>query len=149
MPRERVAILGISLGGAAALLATPPLRVDAMILEAVYPTIEDAVQNRLQMRWGRAGSLLRPVLLWQLQPRVGVRIDQLRPIDHAGALGCPVFVIGGVDDRHTTEADTRALYARAPEPKQLWLIPGAAHVDFFEAAGTEYRRRVLDFLALL
>ena len=34
-----------------------------------------------------------------------------------------------------------------PEPKQLWLVPGAAHVDLDRFAGAEYERRVLDFLA--
>src|SRR4029077_5342654 len=38
-PTARVAIIGSSLGGVAALLATPPLKVDALILEEVYPTI--------------------------------------------------------------------------------------------------------------
>jgi pimeloyl-ACP methyl ester carboxylesterase len=39
-PSARVAIIGSSLGGVAALLATPPLKVNALILESVYPTIE-------------------------------------------------------------------------------------------------------------
>src|SRR6266480_5718789 len=45
-PTARVAIIGSSLGGVAALLATPPLRVNALILESVYPTIEIATRNR-------------------------------------------------------------------------------------------------------
>src|SRR5712691_4349966 len=36
-PSNNVAIIGSSLGGVAALLATPPLKVDALVLEAVYP----------------------------------------------------------------------------------------------------------------
>jgi alpha/beta superfamily hydrolase len=39
-PTTRVAIIGSSLGGVAALLATPPLKVDALVLEEVYPTLE-------------------------------------------------------------------------------------------------------------
>src|SRR5436190_1956494 len=39
-PSDDVAIIGSSLGGVATLLATPPLKVDALVLEAVYPTIE-------------------------------------------------------------------------------------------------------------
>src|SRR5204863_9994182 len=39
-PSARVTIIGSSLGGVAALLATPPLKVDALILESVYPTIQ-------------------------------------------------------------------------------------------------------------
>ena len=140
MPLRKIAI------GAAALLATPPLNVQALVLEAVYPSIERAIENRLRMRIGRAAPFAAPLLLWQLKPRLGVTADQLKPVDHIGKVRCPVLVIGGVEDRHTTEADTRLLFDAAGQPKQLWLIPGAAHVDFYEAAGAEYRRTILAFL---
>jgi alpha/beta superfamily hydrolase len=39
-PITPVAIIGSSLGGVAALLATPPLKIGALVLEEVYPTIE-------------------------------------------------------------------------------------------------------------
>jgi fermentation-respiration switch protein FrsA (DUF1100 family) len=49
-------------------------------------------------------------------------------------------------DEHTTPAETWALFAKAPEPRQLWMVPGAAHVDLYRVAPEEYRRRVLAFL---
>jgi fermentation-respiration switch protein FrsA (DUF1100 family) len=58
-----------------------------------------------------------------------------------------VFVISGMADDRTTPAQTRAVFARAPDPKRLWLVPGAAHVDLDRFAGAEYERRVLEFLA--
>ena len=143
---EPIAIIGSSLGGAAALFATPPLHVDAMVLEAVYPSIDGAVRNRLRMRIGTASSVAAPLLLWQLQPRLGVAPSQLRPADHIRQVRWPLLIIGGTEDLHTTEADTRLLYDAAVAPKLLWLIPGAKHVDFYEVAGDEYRERVLTFL---
>ena len=146
---EPVAIIGWSLGGAAALLATPPLQIEGMVLEAVYPSIDRAVENRLRMRMGALGSLMAPFLLWQLTPRLGVSPGELRPVDHISRINVPVLIIGGSEDRHTTEADTRLLYEHARDPKEIWLVPGAAHVDYYEAAGDEYRRRVLRFLAMV
>ena len=58
-----------------------------------------------------------------------------------------ILIIGGATDRHTTEADTRRLFAAAREPKELWLVPDAAHVDYLAAAGDAYRTRVLAFFA--
>lgn len=40
------------MGGAATLLASPPLDVNALVLEMVYPNINQAVSNRLSMRVG-------------------------------------------------------------------------------------------------
>jgi uncharacterized protein len=147
LPQAPIAILGSSLGGAAALLATPPLEVNALILEAVYPSIEKATQNRLRMHLGRAGAWAVPLLLVQVRPRLGVSPGQLRPIDHAGRVRCPVLVISGAADRHTTPEDTQLLYDRIASPKLLWIVPGAEHVDLHRAATHEYEERVLSFLA--
>ena len=142
----RVAVLGSSLGGAAALLAVPPLQVDAAVLEAVYPSIERATRNRLILRFGRFGRIAAPLLLAQLRPRIGVGASQLRPIDHIGRLRCPVFILSGAEDRHTTPADTMLLYRAAHSPKQLWIIAGMAHVDLHHAAAQKYEQRVSEFL---
>jgi uncharacterized protein len=145
-PDLPVFLLGTSLGGAAAVIASP-LNVDAMVLEAVYPTVEKATTNRLRMRFGFVGELGAPLLLVQLRPRVGVSPAQLRPLEHISKVGCPVLLIGGAHDRHTTPADTQLMFARAVQPKELWLVSNAAHVDFHRSATDEYERRVLRFLA--
>lgn len=144
-PDEPIGIIGASLGGAATLLATPPLRVRGAVLEAVYPDIEAAVGNRLRMRLGSIGTVLSPLLVWQMRPRLGVGADALRPIDHIARLHCPVLIIGGGADRHTTVEDTARLVSAARDPKELWMIPDAAHVDFLEYAGDKYRQRILAF----
>ena len=144
-PEEKIGVIGVSLGGAAALLAEPPLDVQAMILESVYPTIEEAVRDRLVMRLGALGGWLTPLLTGQLRPRLGVGPEALRPIDRAGKLAVPKFFLHGEADRHTTLREARALADAAAAPKQFWMISGAGHVDLHEYAGREYERRVLAF----
>ena len=145
-PGQPVAAVGTSLGGAAAILADPPLPLQALVLESVYPTIEEGTANRLRIRFGPLGPPLAPLLLAQLRPRLGISPAALRPIDRIGRVRCPVFILSGTRDEHTTEDETRALFARAAEPKRLWLVPGAAHVDLLRFAGKEYEQRVLGFL---
>jgi fermentation-respiration switch protein FrsA (DUF1100 family) len=146
LPGEAIGIIGISLGGAATLFAAPALDIQAAILEAVYPSIDVAVKNRLRMRLGSIGAALSPVLLLQLRPRLGVWPSDLKPVARIGQLRCPVLIIGGVLDQHTTVANTQRLFAAAREPKELWLVPDAAHVDYFRARPEEYRVRMLTFL---
>src|SRR5262249_28582807 len=45
LPRERIAAIGQSLGGAATLLGPAPLPVDALVLESVYDDIVHALAN--------------------------------------------------------------------------------------------------------
>jgi fermentation-respiration switch protein FrsA (DUF1100 family) len=146
-PGGPIAIIGSSLGGAAALLAMPALHVNALVLEAVYPTVERATENRLHNYFGPFGPAASSLLLLQLPLRLGVSARQLRPVDHIASTNCPVLVINGLDDRRTTPDDARLLYSRARPPKQLWMVAHAGHVDLHRAAGADYETRVLSFLS--
>lgn len=143
---KRVAAVGQSLGGAAALLGEQPLPADALILEAVYPDIESAARRRMRASFGRAGDWLTPLLLLQLEPRLGVSTEQLRPIDQINRYHGPVLVMGGDKDRATPIADTLRLYRAAGEPRYFWAVPGAGHVDLLEHAPLPYATRLLHFL---
>ncbi|NHZ98431.1 alpha/beta hydrolase [Massilia sp. CCM 8734] len=145
-PGERIGVIGMSLGAAALVLSRPGRAIDALVIEAMYPTIEEAIDNRLRLYLGSAGGKLAPLLLWQVPLRLDLTLEQLRPIDAVGALACPTLVVGGESDRHTSDAETRRIYAAVPEPKQLWIVPGAAHTDFHGLAKHEYETRIGQFM---
>lgn len=145
-PNMPIAVLGVSLGGAAAILGAPNLDAHAVIVEAVYPTIERALTNRLRLYVGGLAELVAPVFLIQLPPRLGFSPDELRPIDHIAALDAPLFLIAGAADHKTRAKDSRDLFAVAHAPKQSWFIEGAAHEDFHRYARANYEQRVIAFL---
>jgi len=140
-PDHKLGIVGRSLGGAAALLASP-LDIDALVLESVYPTITEAVHNRVSIRLGALSHILAPALLVQLKPRLGVLPSQLRPIDHIQLCGCPVLVASGDCDVHTTLPETERLYDAAREPKQLAIFEGVGHNDLLTCDGDKYQEIV-------
>jgi fermentation-respiration switch protein FrsA (DUF1100 family) len=146
LPGERLGIIGVSLGAASTVLANLQPAPDAVVIESMYPTIEEAVSNRLAIRLGSAGRALAPLLLWQLPLRAGVSTEDLRPIEHLAGLGAPVLVASGREDKHTTWVETERIFKSAREPKELWVVPGAAHVDLYAFQPKEYERRVFGFL---
>lgn len=145
-PGERLGVIGASLGAASLVLARPQPAPDAVVLEAMFPTIEEATANRLRMRLGTPGELAVPALLVQLRMRLDVAPADLRPIDHVAALNAPTLIVSGGQDQHTTQAQTLRLFEAASHPKELWVVQGAAHVDLHAFDPAAYEARVAAFL---
>ena len=145
-PGERLGAIGVSLGAAAIVLAKPPLRLDAVVLESLHPTIREAVENRLRLHLGQFGPILAPLLLSQISLRLNISPEELDPISRIGDLNAPLLLISGTDDRHTTVAETQRLFDAARQPKELWIVPGGGHFNMHTYAGREYENRVSDFL---
>ena len=145
LPSERIGAIGVSQGAAAALVGRSPLEVDALVLEAVYPDLEQAVANRIAIRLGPLGRHLAPLLLWQVEPRLGFDPERLAPSSRIASLPAALLLIAGTEDRRTRLSESRLLFESASEPKEFWPVAGAAHVDFHRFAPDAYERRVLGF----
>jgi pimeloyl-ACP methyl ester carboxylesterase len=145
-----IAVIGISMGGAAALLGDAgPLPADAFILQAVYPDIRRAIRNRIESLAGHtAARLLEPLLSFQAKPRLGVWPSEIAPVRCIAALAAPVLVIGGLEDRSTPPADTRRLFDAAPPGGKLWLVAEGDHAAICGLRDAAYRTELTDFLAI-
>lgn len=144
-PGERVGVVGVSMGGAAFALAEPPPDVQAVVFEMVYPTIEQAIDDRLRLHVGGWAVVFRPLMTAQLRLRLGISPDALHPIDQIPRVSAPKLFIAGADDRDTTLEESRELFAAATAPKELWVVEGAHHQDLHALKGREYESRVLGF----
>lgn len=150
-PGERVGAIGVSMGGAAALLGPKPLSVDALVIESVYPDIGSALITRLRAGLGPTlgpvfTPLLTPLFLTFMPPILGVSAADLRPIDRIGDVTVPLLVASGTIDILTPLDQAQALYNHARPPKRSWWVPGAGHVDLEDADPKDYRRIVIGFL---
>lgn len=149
-PSERVGVIGVSMGGAASLLGPEPLAANAFVLESVYPTIRNAVSDRLATWFGPLsllGRLFTSPLITALGAEVGVSESELRPITRIGRIRAPLLLISGTADPYTPIAEAESLFAAAPAHKSFWAVGGAKHEDLHEFAPKEYERRVGGFLA--
>jgi len=144
---NKVAIIGSSMGGAAALLGDQPVEADAVILEGVYATLEQAIENRIAIRLGDTAKLLSPLLTMQFEPRLGVPLESVRPVAAISNLRSPVLIMSGAEDRHALPSEAQALYDAANHPKSILFVEGAAHQDLHRYDTEAYEKAVLDFLS--
>lgn len=146
----KVAVLGISLGaGAVILAAADDPDISAVIADSAW-TDQDFQLARLS--FVQAGPIRVPLLPYgvgAVNALVGADVTKARPLDAIGRISPrPILLIHSADDENaTTPVDgARRLFAAAGEPKQLWVAPRGGHVGALNAFPAEYRARVLDFL---
>jgi uncharacterized protein len=146
-PDSKIGVIGVSLGGAAALLGkSGPLRVDAMLVQAVYPDIHRAIYNRVSSRVGDFLALLfTPALTLQSPILYGVTADRISPIKAARNFPGSVFVIGGANDLYTPATETQQLYDTFPGESSMWIAPGLGHDQLSSANDGAYEKRAVEF----
>jgi dipeptidyl aminopeptidase/acylaminoacyl peptidase len=141
---DRIGILGVSMGGAAAIMAAaicPTLRW--VVADCPFATLEQALQTAFEAFVRAPGWLFaRPVIAFA-QLFTGAHVTDVKPVECIGAIAPrPVLLIHGYDDGLVHAANSEQLYRAAGEPKELWLIPECDHVQCRVVAGEEYYRRV-------
>lgn len=129
---SRRLIYGHSLGGPvavdlAAQLANEGAGARGLIIESSFTSLADMAAE-LSNGWLPAG------LLTQKFDAVG-KIAQIR---------MPVLVVHGVGDRYVPARFSEALYAAAPAPKKLLLVPNGTHNNSMWTGDADYQRALVE-----
>ena len=140
---RKIGIIGSSMGGAAALLGEQPANADALILEGVFGTLEQAIENRIVIRLGSLGRVLSPLLFLQFEPRLGIPLESMSPATAVTNYHGPVLIASGTEDRHALPLEAQAIFDSANQPKSLWFVEGARHQDLHRYDTHSYQRKVL------
>ncbi|MEZ5329166.1 MAG: hypothetical protein R3F19_29310 [Verrucomicrobiales bacterium] len=64
----------------------------------------------MRMRFGGT-ALLAPLLIWQIEPRLGIGPDRLRPVRAIADVRSPVFILCGSTDQHATPAESYTFFS--------------------------------------
>ena len=138
-----VGLWGNSFGAAVGLgLAVRPSGggYDAMVLDSPVVVAE-----------GVYSGVVRPPFYTVIQPviqRLGSK--QLYPLLKAHRPWMPILLIHGLADGHVPAWQSERVYETLrdeehPERAELWLVPGAAHLEALEVRPEEYVRRTMDW----
>jgi dipeptidyl aminopeptidase/acylaminoacyl peptidase len=140
----RIGVFGFSIGAyLTAQVASYDVRLRAVVLAGPPPNFARYIE-RSHSTWG-------PLSRWAARlalQRSGMPLSELVPEDVIGSISPrPILFLSGTADTNVRADIVRALYDRARDPKELWIVPGAGHGNYAQVAGQQYARRLGDFFA--
>jgi alpha-beta hydrolase superfamily lysophospholipase len=141
-PEERIGVLGYSMGAVAAIgAAAQDHRIDAVVAVSPYASLRETMTYRL-----KGVRPLTDLIAWWGERITGLCLDAVRPEELMGVLSPrPVLIMQAEADEMVPQNSGKRLYEAAAEPKELWSVPGVAHVGFRQEVPDAYKRRVLGF----
>ncbi len=145
-------ILGVSMGGSAAILAAAECpQLKAIVADSpyahLYRSISNSIKNYLSVPAPRfAWAAFAKFVLSAVAEHHGFEVPISHPANYIHLIAPrPLFLLHGEADSLTELENGMMLYMLAGEPKQLWTVPGMEHAQLDKVMPEEYRRRILEF----
>lgn len=138
--RSRIIVLGQSLGGAVAIytVAHSPYRnqIKALIADSAFASHRQIAREKLGASW----------LTWLTQWPFALTVsDEYSPLKSIADLSpVPLLLVHGMADTIIPVSHAQQLFAAAQEPKTLWEVPDAGHIQALSML--EYRQRLVAFM---
>ncbi|MGA7159899.1 MAG: alpha/beta fold hydrolase [Bacteroidota bacterium] len=141
-----IGLFGTSMGAAIAVqAASVEPRIRAVVAEGCFTNLRtitvDYQRRILWMPW----HFLRNVAMKRSEHIAHFKHRDVSPLSSLDSVNVPILFIHGKKDARIKYQYSEQLYAKAHEPKELYLIDGANHTDIHNVAQKEYEERVAGF----
>ena len=140
-----IALFGVSMGAAIAIVAAPDLPVAAVVADSPFAELHHPIGNRMR----EVGYPLPGLGSRAIVAAAALRTRSRLPgaIRHVARLAPrALLVIAPKEDQLISWRQGLRLYEAAGEPKELLVVDRAGHAEAFVVEPETYRRRVLEFL---
>jgi fermentation-respiration switch protein FrsA (DUF1100 family) len=138
--KNRIVMYGQSLGGALAVynVAHSPFRdhIRALVIESAFSGYVEIAREKFADHW----------FTWPFQWLPWLTVDdRFSPLPEIKKVSpIPLLILHGDRDATVPPHHGRQLYDAALEPKQLWIVPGAGHIQAMRE--TAQRDRLVEYL---
>jgi len=125
---DRLGVLGLSVGGAAALhAAAHDSRIRAVVTVGAFADPGDLMRDELKAKG--VPALLVPAVLRYAEHSIGARLEEIAPEHQIAAIAAPVLLIHGEDDATVPVEHARRLAAAGGGTVRLLMLPDRGHSD--------------------
>jgi dipeptidyl aminopeptidase/acylaminoacyl peptidase len=148
---ENVFGIGESMGGSILLASLKSeTRFRALVADSPFSELRSTARENVERRVPLPALLAHPAAATVVTAgftygwlRYGLDLGSVSVVDAVRSAKTPILLIHGADDARVRPWHSRALAAVNPNDVQLWIVPGAGHVEAGGVSPVEYRQRVL------
>lgn len=145
----QMVVHGISMGGATTMMVSgepQPYFVKCFVEDCGYTSVWDEFSHELESSFGLPPFPLMYTTDWLCRMKYGWGFKEASSLNQVAKCRLPMFFIHGDKDKYVPTWMVYPLYEAKPEPKELWIVPGAAHAVSYLENKQEYTGRVRDFV---
>ena len=140
-----VALFGVSMGAAIAIVSAPELPVAAVVADAAFAELRHPIGNRMREVGYPLSNLGSRAIVAAAAVRTRSRLPD--PIRMAPRIAPrALLIVAPKEDQLISWRQSLRLYEAAREPKELYVVEGAGHAESYAVDPEGYRRRVSEFL---
>jgi fermentation-respiration switch protein FrsA (DUF1100 family) len=147
--QTQMVVHGISMGAATTLCVSGEPQqpyVKCFVEDCGYTSVWQQFEKELKEMFGLPPFPLLYAASALCEPRYGWNFREASPLKQVAKCRLPMLFIHGDADKYVPTWMVYPLYEAKPEPKELWIVPDAAHAVSYKENRDEYTRRVLRFV---
>ena len=143
---DDIGVLGYSMGAGITLItAAESDDIDAIVSDACFANFGEIVSSEMSRQY-KIPSFVSSPMFFLIKVFYRVDITAVNPVSYVADIApTPILFIHGQEDETTPVTHADRLYEAASQPKELWKVPGAAHVRSYQTEPEEYITRVTTF----
>jgi uncharacterized protein len=145
---KRIGVVGFSMGAVATIQAAAQCAdIAVVVADSTYASFLEAVRYSFRVVARLPHFPIAPIAMHWAKWIVHVDPSHLRPVDVIGRIAPrPILVTHGTLDEIVPLRHAYTLFKAADEPKELWIISGAHHVEARDRDPDAYFERIEHFL---
>lgn len=148
--QQKIGLFGVSMGGATVMMISGEhlsKQVKAICEDAGYSSIEGELTHELKAQFNLPKQPLITTADWAVQQHTGFSFKKASSVDQLKRNHLPTFFIHGGKDNFVPTKMVYQNYRASAGPKQLWVVPGAAHAMSYYDHPQLYSQKVSRFFA--
>lgn len=145
---------GISMGAATTMMVSGEVEhginqqpfIKCFVEDCGYTSAWDEFRSELKEQYGLPAFPLLHTASWLCKQEYEWDFREASALNQVKKCSLPMFFIHGDADTYVPTWMVYKLYEAKPQPKELWIVPGAKHAESYKDYPQEYTERVKNFV---